>query len=298
LFVADWRFITPSFRPTVAAFFLGLILALGLLAGETLADPVTIRLDGGRIFNGTIDPRTSAEQLWLRYERGSMVLVQGFAWDTIRDVRVGQETMPGSTLQQNVGRYIKLQPLPPPAEPIRAGILPEGSAAIEAVRAAPPIGEPPRVRSLQIEAAVANWDSDVEVDGLVLRVYPLDGVGDVTPVSGTLEIELVGEGPAAGTQSQTFPILGRWVRQISPADFGSGATMQLPFQGWHPEFDLQLGAYGLVRAKLVVPGQGTFAAATNTLTIRPINALRDRWQQSKLNTRFFPGERTGRGPGP
>lgn len=120
-------------------------------------------------------------------------------------------------------------------------------------------------------------------------------MGNLVPVSGTLEVELIGErrGPAMITQD--FPLLARWVQQVRPEDLGpSGAVYPLAFQAIHPEFNRDVGSQGLVHARLSVPGQGTFEATASMVRIRPCSSLRDHLQQLQ-GSRFSPYERTERG---
>jgi hypothetical protein len=148
---------------------------------------------------------------------------------------------------------------------------------------------------VRIDAYVANWDQDVEVDGLVVHVFPLDCDGLVTPVDGTLNVTLVGQQLGAVRDREPFPHLGQWTRAVCLEDFGpAGAVYRLPFQAVHPEFDLRVSSGALAHARLIVPGSGTFEDSQATLRIRPYSAFRDHLQQRR-GTRFLPVERTGRG---
>jgi hypothetical protein len=149
-----------------------------------------------------------------------------------------------------------------------------------------------RVRSVSLHAMPANWDADVELDGLAVAVFPLDEHGQTTAVAGSLELSLIGEMPP-GYRGDRNPQLGHWRLQLRPDDFGwRGGVFRLPFQAAHPEFDTELGACGAVHARLSVPGQGTFET-TVTMRIRPASGFRDRLQQS-AGVRFLPGELHGR----
>jgi hypothetical protein len=142
---------------------------------------------------------------------------------------------------------------------------------------------------------VANWDGDVEVDGLLVRLRPLDAAGEEVPVEGTLEVRLIGW-RTGRTRSRQGPVrLARWTRAVGPAEWGPfGIEYRLPFQSVHPEFDLRWAAHGTVHARLSVPGQGVFEVSQSTVRIRPYSALRDHLEYVS-GGRFYPGERTGRG---
>ena len=157
----------------------------------------------------------------------------------------------------------------------------------------------PRVSSITFDARLANWDGDVETDGLLIDVLPLDRDQAAIPVSGTVEIELFApprrlshDTPHAG--EDTVVLVERWTRTIRPADFGaSGARLRLPFGAVHPEFDTDLLAYGLVHVRLVAPGHGVFDDSRDAVRIRPWAPNRD---QMEMNTgrRFLSTEGVGR----
>ncbi len=275
-------------------------------AQDTQAEEsITVHLASGRTFTARVDPRTDAAQLWLRWEHGSAVLQRPIRWDRVVRAEVAGEEISGPQLRQIVQtirrdasppdetaatrKRLELAPSVTPIQPapIRPN-SPTGDAAPEWRRVPPPI------RSVAIEAWVANWDGDVEVDGLIVHVYPLDAAGATVPVRGVLEVDLQGQRHGALKRRQSFIGLGRWVRSVRPEDFGpSGVIYRLPFQSVHPEFDLAADPYGAVHVRLSVPGHGTFDATQSMVRIRPYSAIRDDWQQA-TGRRFFPQERTGR----
>ena len=151
------------------------------------------------------------------------------------------------------------------------------------------------IRSLGIDATLANWDGDVESDGILLRVAPLKADGCLVAVSGTLEIDLFGDQNLSPTRGQDYGLLAHWVVPLATDDLGpNGAFYRLPFQGVHPDFQYDVSPYAMLHARLSVPGQGTFDATTGAIRIRPYNGVRDRLQQS-TGARFFPNEPTGIG---
>jgi hypothetical protein len=152
------------------------------------------------------------------------------------------------------------------------------------------------VRSLAVDAYAANWDGDVEVDGLRVQLRPLDATGEVVPVEGTLEVTLIGW-RTGRTNSRQPPVrLARWTRPVHSAELGPfGIEYRLPFQSVHPEFDLRWAPHGTVHARLSAPGQGVFDVTESTVRIRPYSAMRDHLEYVS-GGRFLPVERTGRGP--
>jgi hypothetical protein len=250
-------------------------------------------VSSGRTFTGEVDRRTDAVSLWLRSGRGTSEILRPIDWYAVRGVRAGERTLSTSQFREEINRW---KSIASPNEPIKPTAKPAKNEVEELPAPSPvPPAVIPQARSVQIDAQVANWDGDVEMDGLLISVYPIDGQGQAVPVDGTLEVELIGEGPGTVVQRQTFPTIGRWVRRVSHDDFGpQGNVFQLPFQAVQPEFDLKYGAVGLVHARLVVPGQGAFETTSNATTLRPYNPVRDRLQ-SLDDQRFFPTERTGHG---
>lgn len=149
--------------------------------------------------------------------------------------------------------------------------------------------------ALTIDARVANWDGDVEVDGLIVEIRPLDAEGGVIAVDGTLEISLLGWRSGTSGFEQVPVRVGRWTKRLRQDEFGPlGAHFRFPFQSVHPEYHLDWAPHGGVHARLSVPGQGVFEATDAAVRIRPYSAFRDRLQHT-TGGRFVPLERTGRG---
>lgn len=160
-----------------------------------------------------------------------------------------------------------------------------------------------RVASLWIDAWVANWDSDVEVDGLIVEVQPIDADGWLVPVRGTLVANLIGIEDGIVRRKDPFVRMGRWSKSVEPEDFGGYGSLaagparyKLPFRSFHPEFDLALKSKAALNVRLSVPGHGVFEATESSVRIRPHSQIRDMRQQLR-GARFFPLERTGRSGG-
>ena len=267
-------------------------------------EPIAVDLISGARLVGQLDTRSDGSRLWLRSEKGSAVLLRPIRWEQVVQARVAGEALTAEQLRRSVEQT-------PPQDPFREERY--GPRSRISLRISPSDPEPQRmvsqwavgaadgpstvsrcakVRSLTVDATVANWDADVEVDGLLVYVYPLDADGRVSAVRGTLQVDLQGQAATTIIRRQSFSRLGYWTRPVRIEDFGSdGAVYRLPFQRVHPEFDAKLSAYGAVHVRLNVPGQGTFEATESTVRIRPYSALRDHLQQA-TGSRFFPHERT------
>jgi len=280
---------------------------------------VAVGLRSGKVFVGLVDPKANNRQLWLRTSRAGIELRRPIDWENILLVRQGDREFSGEEFR---GEVLSSQTVATSLRMNEADELPAPSvvAAPESNQVPPHVGEKPaavrpkewlpdhrmaqfiqaaranntQVCSLSIDAQVANLNRTVEADGLVLHIYPLDGAGNMIPVDGTLDVELVASVPPGWPRGEPLPSIGRWSFRLIPQQFGpAGAIVKLPFQGVHPEFDLNLGPFGLVHARLSIPGNGSFEASQAALRIRPYSVIRD---QSQLidGRRFFDVERVDR----
>ena len=88
-----------------------------------------------------------------------------------------------------------------------------------------------RVVSLAIDATVGRWDENVDPDGLVVHVYPLDADGAIVPVRGTLNVDLKVQQRSIDLLHQPFVDAGQWSQSVHAADFGPrGGVYRLRFQ--------------------------------------------------------------------
>jgi hypothetical protein len=287
----------------VLACSLALVLAGAHPAAAEQPQRVTVTTSSGRTFTGVVDSRTDDAMLWLRSEKSTMAVCRPIAWGAILSATMADEVLSAAALREiapglrsaRVRNWTTLAEPPVPETVTDPGMnaLSSGLPVVVGFVAEAP-RESARVRSIQIDGGLAHTGGGVDADSLVLTLSALDGYGMLVPVSGTLEVELIGEGPPTTAARETFPLLGRWSRPVLPEDFGpSGAVYRLEMQTLHPEFDLRLGSLGVVHARLTVPGQGTFEASSGATRLRSSNVVRDHLQLQQ-NTRFFPNERTSR----
>jgi hypothetical protein len=279
-----------------------------MLAAESLPTPaaasddmITVHLASGRAFTAALDARTNSAELWLRVNANGVELLRPIPWDRVTSVDVAGRTLPGETLHGLVEEIRKTIPAQPVRAAMKNDIMLAGSPdagrlqANRNARASEQSAETPRVASLAIEAAVGRWDENVDPDGLVVRVYPLDASGAIIPVRGTLTADLKLEQRNINFLHEPFRDAGYWSEVVHPSDFGPrGAVYKLRFQSIHPEFEDQLRVPGMVHACLAVPGQGTFEASAYISFVRPFNPARQHlWQVT--GHRYFPNERTDDG---
>lgn len=289
------------------------LLAIGIIAiasncARLAAEEVTVVTRSGRQLTAEVHAASSAQGLWLQSGRPGMQVLRPLEWDHIVEVKAGPNMMPGRDFR----RLVESKQWPMVGEPMMtpsprtvpadAPAAPHEGAAtgLAPDEVLPPTPEQisfavEPARTLHLEAYVANWDDDVEVDGIYLHVFPLNGWGAIKPLHGTLEVELIGQRRVLRTRDEAFPLLARWTRQIEPEMFGSaGAVFQLPFQAIHPEFNTEIARLAVVHGRVTAAGSNLLDATVSMVPIRPSSSPRDHLQQVR-GTRFFPNERTGRG---
>lgn len=268
-------------------------------------DSLTVTVQSGRTFRGLLDAKTDAQRLWIRSGRDGVTIERPIAWTSVREA-----SRSGTAVAQDllIAEAVRLRAARSVAEPVFVTKLPPVAAKPTADRAAglqlwrvakEPVtfSDAPdaTVRWIEIDAYLANWDADVEADGLVLDLEALNAAGETIPADGTLTVELFGERVPPLSRGNAFPMLGNWTRQVTAADFGRGTLrLRLDFQGVHPDFNTVAGRFALAHVRFSVPGQGTFEASKDGLTLQGFSPVRERVQQA-FGTRFLPTETTGRG---
>ena len=251
--------------------------------------PATVRLASGRTFTGFVDTRTDGHTLWLRFEHGRTTLERPIAWSRVVDVQIAGDTYQGDGFRAVAVRFATAEDpqrriFPAPAD--RDVSLPRASPLD-----GPPLGGPPTpdrvrsaVRSLLLDAGLANWDADADDDGLIAYVTPLDANGRPTPAAGTLSIDLIGmTGPRRPTWSATSrgpdeqrPVLETWTVGLSPDDFATvdgAAAVRLPFTRGEPADNPHLRSFGVLRARFAVPGSDLVEAEIDPLRLRPLGKI-------------------------
>jgi hypothetical protein len=258
------------------------------------------------VFSGHVDPRTDDDRLWLRTDGTAIEVVRPIDWQRIMEGEVGGTRLSVTELKQAADRLKS----PSPLRLLRPRAVDEGNVAVRDTADGPQEAHAEQVpkaivsagpiSSVEFDAEIANWDGDVEPDGLLIHLFPLDANGRVTPVSGTLWVELMAPRRRAYHEvphgrGQSIEAIGRWSRTIRPADLTArGAIVRLPFQAVHPAFDDDIGSYGLVHLRLTVPGHGVYEDSYDGVrTRRVFTPTRDALLPSTTG-RFFPTERTGR----
>jgi hypothetical protein len=275
----------------------------GVAAGQ---EPVSVSLASGRVFSGLVDERTSDQRFWLKSSQASAAVERPIAWDRIEAATIGDRQVSATEFRDYALaaaeqlRQIEPQRMPFADDAIEEVPAPpsddraDGQAAVVSWSAPRASGfVTSQVRSLYIDAYVANWDQDVEVDGIVVLVQPLDELGQIVPVGGTVEVDLIAQRHSRrGEPTEPFPQIGRWSMLTEPSRAGS--VLKLPFAGVHPEFDREIDPFGIAHVRMTIAGQGVFEASSAMVRLRPYSSPRDHQQQLR-GRRFFYQETLGRG---
>jgi hypothetical protein len=291
-----------------------LLVGLVLIAGpmdsrDTLwaDEPIlTVKVTSGRHFQGVVDAHSTEDHLVLRSDANGITIRRPIRWERIargslagssvalaqieklaRDARVRQQET-GDRRQGGNVKKIEMRDV----------VSPMPTADTEAAMVVTP---PRQAAAVGFDALVANWDADVETDGLVLDIAPLDASGYLIPADGTLQVELFAPRRvmlhnAPHTGGDTMELVERWTQSLSAADCGlAGWRVRLPFGTVHPDFDINrlASSYGLVHVQLVLPGHGVFEDSRDGVRIRPWAPNRDRLE-TETGRRFLPTERVGR----
>jgi hypothetical protein len=287
------------------------VCLLSMCHSGLAAQTVTVHLLSGRSFSGQLQPSANDHYLSLRSSAAGMDMVRQIAWSRVVSLELNGEELSPNAFQSQVGRAVpasvrgkalhSVLRMPPSGTQPPSDIHLVGNAFDDASadRGYYPGSEsqalpPARISSIHIDAYVANWDRDVEADGLIVHLYPFAEDGSLVPARGSLELQLTAEQQGFNTVHQTFTDVGHWSRRVLPDDFsGEEAVYRLEFQSRHPDFDLYLRAKGLLHARLAVPGQGVFEASCAAVRIRHYSPIRDRLEQRE-GVRFLSHEGLGR----
>jgi len=279
------------------------LAAAGLAAAQEKM--LVVQLASGRQFSGTIDGSSTAEQLVLQTAADGLTLRRSIKWERVTSAMLESqpvslpelkrliETREQATGDRGQGAGSRRIEYPPMQMPLIA----------VAEAAAQPVAIPlPPVATISFDAFIANWDGDVETDGLVVDLLPLDQFGQLIPANGVVEVELfasqrrirLNHAPLSG--GDTFELLDRWSQAVIPQQIGpNGVRLRLPFGRIHPELnsDWLAYSYGLVHVRFVVPGSGVFDDSRDGVRIRPWAPNRD-YLEMNTGRRFLPTENLGR----
>jgi hypothetical protein len=246
------------------------------------ASQVNVLLRDGRRFIAHVDQHTDDETLWLRVERNSVAMSTGFTWDLVQSVRVNDASFTAAEFRDVSEYFISKLPVSH-NKPGSLTIVPTLGFGIIDPRVATE-----KVQMLSVDANVANWDRDAELDGIELRILPRAANGRVLPLNGAVMVDLIGREQMPGTTPHGFPTLGSWTQPIRAAQFAgqSGAVVRLPFRNAYPTLDLGLLSFGMVAVRLNATGHGE-SEANAPVRLRTFNPIRDQLYEHQLRHDSF-----------
>lgn len=257
---------------------------------------MVVELVDGRVMRGDPDARTDDRLLWLRREETGIQLQSGFRWERVlavhhdRRVYTAEEFM-GQAQRIKTARKSFLEVAPyvasREADPgIRESVT-EHEPSVKDLLHRSQVER--RVKTLFIEAYLAQWDGDPQSDGLRVFVYPLSADGELVPTNGQLDLSLLGEIEKTGIAPE-FRELERGSQIVHARDFAQGpGVYQLPFRQFHPDFQFDVARQAAVHARLGIPGMGAVEATDANVQLRGFSRMRDQLQMHR-GRRFFPGE--------
>lgn len=218
-----------------------LLLMTSLFLHDHLrAEDVVVELKDGRVIQGSVDrSRSDMQRLWIQQDSDEVSASAGFAWEKIESI---------TAFERPIHRRRSVA-----ATPVNR------NSASQPVRMRVPRSEAGQasVRSIAFETAIANWDSDPAIDGMLLTLYPLDQQRRFTPAKGVVYATLhTWERDQA--QTKLVPT-ERWSEHVlSENVFADGVEIQLPFRKLRNEKERFLRDSGLLRVRYSVPGMGSF----------------------------------------
>lgn len=283
------------------ACFVLVLPCLSAVRGDEPVAPaqLSVQLVGGRTVQGVVDARTNDQQLWLRATSGTAYVQRGIVWGRVEKADYQEKSLTREELQEMAAT---LATAPPQAvsgkrpkgersQPLDG----EGSQAESPLRAA-------KLVTISCSAWLANWDSDVEPDGIVLEVRGLDERGSLVEVQGAIEATLWSPVKRAFHERPATAgvILERVESWRSTSEQGArrddALQVKLPFGSVHPDFQSAVGSYGALQVKVVSPGNGVFFATIDPLMIRTYSPIKDAYRNGN-GGRHLPQEGTGRSVG-
>ena len=155
-----------------------------LLASD--ADPcaaankaVTVRTTQGLTLTAAVDESTNDQQLTLRFDGNSASIARSIQWKSIEHVRYDGRNYSSSEFRgmaQDLGTH-RSYPTPSAGNgSVAAGRTSKQQSGLldSDLAAALPSNGRSMARTIVVDAYLAHWDADTEVDGLVLKLTVVD----------------------------------------------------------------------------------------------------------------------------
>lgn len=227
-----------------------------LLNARLLSQEVVIELKDGRSIRGSVDRnRSDTERLWIQQVADVLAddlsVSSGFPWENIAQIRLDQA---GSTAQLEPRRYRTTYRPANVGEGFTTAVW--GGGPVPRSRTS---HAPTQVRAVAFESALANWDRDSAIDGMLLTLYPLDEQRRFVPARGIVYATLH-TWERDGSQTRLVPS-ERWSEHVQARNiFSDGIEIQLPFRQLRDARERFLRDSGLLVVRYSVPGLGSFRA--------------------------------------
>ncbi|GEM_PF-4711185 len=267
-------------------FWLIVFALIGLMLGWAFGEEPTgsgglplvqVELKSGRHFTAGLDPRSSAQRLWLRFGTPSLRITRPVDWDQVRRLfwqGVGytpeQFVVKLAEIRQGLPEEPPSMPSPPPASGKAAAGKPSAGAgpgrdAVPLSRwAALALGHAPKVTHIDAHARVLAGTRAGDRPCLRLVVAPRGREMQDVPALGTLSVELWGYRRSIRQEV----LLYRWTRNITPAEYsplGASVELELPRGLTRPWPNL--APRGKLVVRFAVAGQGVFRAEVPGIAI-------------------------------
>ncbi|EAQ80071.1 hypothetical protein [Blastopirellula marina] len=249
--------------------FTSILTLLLLLSTQANGSEITVLLESGRSLTGSVSSKSDDSQLWLATGNSGVRIVRPIDWDRIQSASVAGATISSDQLRQQQMDLID------PEIRLRSEIVarPVQQASYETEET-----YVPRLSSLHVSATLENWDYDIIADGLLLTIDARDQFGRSLDLQGQYDAELYAFRrhdfyTAPSQRGVVSTRLGRWGGKLESS--GGTAAVRLPYQGLNPETDDTLSPNGLVKVRIIVPGQGVFERKLDWVRIRTYSPYRD-----------------------
>lgn len=246
-----------------------LTIAASTIHADDAAPLLSVTLADGSVIAGHPDARSDGNELCLRRGSAELYTLRHIPWKSVTGGEFHGRAYEGPKLKKLV-RRLKSKPVDPRAS--------EPTPVSTVEKASPPAPNNNIPHSVAAVREVVIINSRVENKSLVVHLR----VRQRRPASfqGTLRVDLIGLphgrrnfAAAPGRRTNDIERLANWTRRIQAADFQDGeAIIRFPLrQGLGPKY----GDFGFIKARLTLPGHGTFASSMDGVPLRAFSPVRD-----------------------
>lgn len=245
------------------------------------AKTVTVHVQSGRTFIGEVDPKSDNVTLWMRFESvGRIKVLRPIKWTRVTRIESERREVDAEQVRSDLAEWATQSTLVPNWNSSSSLGTSADQPQTMSGRARRALGMQARPVSIVAAARLAQWDSDVPIDGIEVVVTPLDDQGNPIDVSGTVSLEFVV--PKAVDREQAprqhgvrFTTVARSSHLVSSSDYGGdGVVLRLRFRGGS-QFDRSYYSHGIVHVRMTIPGHGVFRTSVEDMPTRSFSRIRD-----------------------